>query len=330
MAKLNSRARYWIAALAIAGLFLYLSLRGVDWGQVGHTLSRANPLYIAATFVISSVTLLLRAIRWRILLRYTAPVTVATAFWATSAGYFGNSFLPARAGEMVRTVIISVRTGLSKTFVLTTALGERVSDAVTLVFISSIVLLTLSVRPGWFDRAAKPFAIVGLCGTACIAVLPRMESLWRVLLIQLPIPQELCEKIIRALEQILIGLRSFHDRVRLTQFAGLAAVIWMGDGAGTVVLMRALGLSISLPIAFLLITGFGLGSALPATPGYVGVYQFVAVSVLTPFGFAKGDAIAYSFLVQAIQLVFTAFWGLLGLSRQRGLNLTSSMERDAA
>ena len=37
----------------------------------------------------------------------------------------------------------------------------------------------------------------------------------------------------------------------------------------------------------------GLASALPSTPGYVGIYQFVAVSVLTPFGFSRTDAIAY-------------------------------------
>ena len=271
----------------------------------------------------SSFALLCRAVRWRVLLRVGADVTVPTAFWATSAGYFGNSFLPARAGELVRTFIISARTNLSKTFVLTTALAERMSDAVTLVIISSIVLLTLPVRPGWFAQAARPFAIAGLCGTACIAILPRTERIWLTLLERLPMPQALRSKLIGILEQILVGLRTFHHFGRLAQFIGLAAVIWFCDAAATVVLMRSLGLSISWPVAFLLITGFGLGSALPATPGYVGIYQFVAVSVLVPFGFTKADAIAYSFLTQALQYVFIGFWGLLALSRQRGLSLKS-------
>jgi uncharacterized membrane protein YbhN (UPF0104 family) len=62
----------------------------------------------------------------------------------------------------------------------------------------------------------------------------------------------------------------------------------------------------------------------------VGIYQFVAVSVLGPFGVAKADAIAYSFLVQAVQYAFTAFWGVLALSRQRGLSLKSIREQRAA
>jgi uncharacterized membrane protein YbhN (UPF0104 family) len=60
-----------------------------------------------------------------------------------------------------------------------------------------------------------------------------------------------------------------------------------------------------------------LGSALPSTPGYVGIYQFVAVTVLTPFGFSRTDAIAYILVVQAMMYVVIGFWGSLGLLRYR-------------
>lgn len=325
----KSRLLYWLVAFALAVFFLWLSLHKVSWPEIGRTLLHADLRLIALGVAISSFTLFVRALRWRVLLLSEAEVPVATAYWATCAGYFGNNFLPARAGELVRTLLISARTGLSKTFVLTTALSERLSDAITLVVVSSIVLLTLPVRPGWFNAAAKPFAIVGLCGAACIAVLPRTERLWELLLGRLPLPHAFRDKLIGILRQILVGLRAFHSTGRLTRFAALTAVIWFSDGLGTIVGMRALGLTISLPVAFLLITGFGLGSALPATPGYVGIYQFVAVSVLAPFGFAKADAIAYSFLAQAVQYVLTGFWGLIALSRQRGFSLKSIKEQSA-
>lgn len=330
MRKRNTRAFYWVLAFSIAGVLLYFSLRGVNWKEVGSTLSHANILYVVAGFALSSFALFCRAVRWRILLSAGAPVTVPDAFWATSAGYFGNNFLPARAGELIRTFIISARSGLTKTFVFTTALAERLSDAVALVIISSIVLLTLSERPGWFQHAAKPFAIIGLCGAFCIAVLPRMERTWEAVLERIPLPHAIREKARAILAQILVGLRSFHDAGRLARFATLTAVIWFSDAAGTMLVARSLGLSISLSVAFLLITGLGLGSALPATPGYVGIYQFVAVSVLTPFGFAKSDAIAYSFLMQALQYAFVTFYGLLAFSRQRGLRLRTMTEQNAA
>ena len=70
-------------------------------------------------------------------------------------------------------------------------------------------------------------------------------------------------------------------------------------------------------MAFLLIAGLGLGSALPSTPGYVGIYQFVTVTILTPFGFSRTDAIAYILVAQALGYAVIGFWGSLGFWRYR-------------
>lgn len=319
----KSKLVYWLIAFALAGILLYFSLRGIDWTGVWHTLTHANLGLVAVAAGIVTVSLFLRAVRWRVLLLAQGHVDVATAFWATSAGYFGNNFLPARAGELVRTMMVSSRCGLGRMFVLTTALSERLCDAITLVVISSIVLLTLPVRPGWFDHAARPFAILGLGGALSIAVLPRLEGLLRHLLGLLPVPDGLRDKLRYAMEQILVGIRSFHDPGRLFRFLGLTMIIWFGDGIATIVGMHSLGMSVSLPLALLLITGLGLGSALPSTPGYVGIYQFVAVSVLTPFGFSKTDAIAYILLAQALQYVVITVWGLIGFTQSRKVATSS-------
>jgi uncharacterized membrane protein YbhN (UPF0104 family) len=68
-------------------------------------------------------------------------------------------------------------------------------------------------------------------------------------------------------------------------------------------------------VALLLLAGMGLGSALPSTPGYVGIYQFVTVSILTPFGVSHDDALAYSFVSQALGYVVVLALGLPCLYR---------------
>ncbi|MGH9582450.1 MAG: lysylphosphatidylglycerol synthase transmembrane domain-containing protein, partial [Bryobacteraceae bacterium] len=261
----RSRALYSAFALALAAVLLYFSLRGIHWREVWTILAGADPRFILLGAAISTFSLLLRALRWRVLLRSRAPVDVGTAFWAMSACYFGNNFLPARAGELVRTFIVSRRTGLSKTFVLTTALSERLSDAIALVVIGSVVLLTLPVRPGWFAHAATPFAVVGLFGAAAIAVLPRLERLWKTLLSRIPVPEGMREKLLAILDHILTGIRTFHNAGRLSLFASLTICIWFSDALGTKAGMHALGFHCSLPLAFLLLAGLGLGSALPST-----------------------------------------------------------------
>src|SRR3954469_12860743 len=321
---------YWLIALVLAASLLYFSLRGIDWAEVWQIVSRANLWYVFLALLISTFSLFLRAYRWRILLQAQAPVPVSTAFWATSAGYFGNNFLPARAGELVRTMMVSSATGLSKTFVLTTALTERLADAIALVLISSIVLLTLPFRPGWFDNAARPFAILGFGGALAILIVPKLEKLWHAIVMRLPIPKAIGDKLAHTLTHVHVGLRAFHDWARLLGFLSLTVVIWFSDAVGTLIGMHALGMSTTLPVALLLITGLGLGSALPSTPGYVGIYQFVAVGVLVPFGFSKTNAIAYILLAQALQYVYITFLGLVAFARSRGVGFRSQTGRRQA
>ena len=307
---------FGVAAL-LAAVLLYYSLRGIEWRQVARIVTGAAPGLLALAAAMSTTTLFLRACRWRILLNAEGAVDVPTAFWATAAGYFGNNFLPARAGELVRTLMISSRHALETPYVLATALSERVADAVALVVVSALVLIVLPAQSGWLAGAARPFAILGLLGALAIAVLPLLGAVGRTAIERLPMLPALRPRLITTMDHALRGMRAFHDARRLSGFLGLTTLIWSIDALATVICGAALGFRIPIPVAFLLIAGLGLGSALPSTPGYVGIYQFVAVAVLTPFGFSRTDAIAYILVGQALGYVVIGFWGSLGLLRYR-------------
>ena len=313
----RARVLYLLLAVAIAAVLLYYSVRGIDWGQVGRTILHASPGLLAISAGMMTLTLFLRAFRWRILLAAEAPVGIATAFWATAAGLFGNNFLPARAGELVRTFMISRRTALTTPYVLATAISERIADALALAVMSALVLALLPDPPGWLAHAARPFAIAGFAGAAVIAALPFAGRRLTPLIARVPMPEALRGRLLHAFEEGLRGMRAFHDAGRLTAFLGLTAIIWSIDAVGTVVGASALGFTVPLPVAFLLIAGLGVASALPSTPGAIGIYQFVAVSILTPFGFSRTDAIAYILFAQALMYVVIGIWGAIGLMRYR-------------
>ena len=88
-----------------------------------------------------------------------------------------------------------------------------------------------------------------------------------------------------------------------------------------------------LVVKMLLVTGLflaGWGAArLAATvvpdAGVAG--QFVAVTMLEPFGVSKTNAIAYIFLFQAMNYAVVLFWGLLGIAaeRQRPASVSPAM-----
>jgi glycosyltransferase 2 family protein len=308
------------AAVVIAAVLLYVSLRGIDWSAVLRRVRGADGRLLALTAVIGVWTMFLRAWRWRILLNAEARVSVSAAFWATAACQFGNNLMPARAGELVRTYMIDAEYRLGKTYVLATAIAERIADAIVLVTIGALALLTMTSPPGWLAGAAKPFAFVGLAGAAAIAVLPLMGPALERAILATALPQKWRGRLVAAVEQGLRGFRAFHDVGRVAAFIALALVIWIFDAIGTVIAGAALGLTIRLPVAFLLMAGLGLGSSIPSTPGYVGIYQFVSVSILTPFGISREGAIAYILVSQAIMYVVIAVLGAMGLYRQRRLS----------
>jgi glycosyltransferase 2 family protein len=318
MIKTSRRAAlYWAAALMLAGVLLYYSLRGIDWSRVGSIISGADPALLAVSMVCSTASLLFRAIRWRILLTVDRKIGLWPVFCSNMAGYLGNNFLPARAGEVVRSTMISTQTGAPAAEVLTTALAERLMDVIVLVSWTPIVLWTMTDPPKWMAEAARPAAVIAAAGALALITLPFCGSLIERIIARLPLPEGLKTRLIQLVEHVLTGIRTFHDWGRFGRFVVFTAVIWSLDAFTSILVARALSLSLGIGAALLLLTGLGLGSALPSTPGYVGIYQFVAVGVLVPFGFSKGDALAYILVVQVLSYLVVLFWGLLGLYAYR-------------
>jgi uncharacterized protein (TIRG00374 family) len=295
------------AIVLAAGVLLYLSLRGIQWKSVVHTVASIRPAYAALALVIGIVPMLLRAARWRILLQANAPVSFKTAFWAVAAGYFGNNFLPARGGEVVRSYIVRERSQLGGSYIMATALSERVADAVALAVIGAIVLFFMPRASAWMTVVRGSFALIGVVGVSVLVGLPMLEK---------PISRMLrpWSRIQLIMQQFVLGVRSLHNLPRLLGFAALTAVIWWLDAAATSTLAHALSISMPISVAMLLIIALSLSSALPSTPGYVGVFQFVAVKVLPPFGISSSAAIAFIFVTQAFSYLVTGTLGVLAMT----------------
>jgi uncharacterized protein (TIRG00374 family) len=313
----KDRRRVWYGLLsaALAAGLLYYALRGVEWARVWTTIAHARWQYLAAACLTTCCSFFLRSLRWRILLNTDVHFDVPTVFAATMAGYLGNSFLPARAGEFVRSYIISRRSSLSKTYVLTTALSERMVDAIALVLASSVVLLGVNPKPAWMGDVSRTTAAAAGLGLLAIAIVPHTGDLVERWLRRIPMPTRLRDRLVEFAAQILLGLRTFHSPSRLAGFAFWTVVVWSLDCVTVMLGARALGLDLPFRVALLLLAGLGLGSALPSTPGYVGIYQFVTVSILTPFGVRHDDALAYSFVSQAMAYAVLLLLGLPALYR---------------
>jgi uncharacterized protein (TIRG00374 family) len=311
----NARGRWsLLAAVSLAAVLLYFAFRGVNWREILATVRQARPEFLALAACVGSASYFVRGLRWRILLSAEKPLARMTAFWATMTGYLGNNYLPARAGEVVRSVLVGRGAGLSQSFALATALTERMLDAITLVLIGLAAVMALPDLPDWLLSAVRVMGIVGLAGLVMVLAATRLESLLKRILLWL-LPGAWHARLVGLLERFLMGMRAFQHPGRALGFILFSMVIWLADALTATVVARAMSLTLSLPQAFLLLVALGLASAAPSTPGYMGIYQFVAATVLPPFGFSRSEALAYILVAQAITYGVVTVWGLLGLWR---------------
>lgn len=309
------RLRPLLLAFALAAVLLFFAFRGVDWGELLGSLSRAQPGPLALVWLCFSCSMVLRGLRWRLLLGAERWLPPQTIFFGIAVGYIGNGFLPARAGELLRTAMIARVSGLGVGYVLATALTERILDAVGLVMISLLVVATLENVAEWVLVTTRAMAFVGVVGLVGLLVLPRFEPLVVAVLERLPVSQFVRGRLIDLAGRFLMGLRAVRSPTRAAGFYGLTAAIWTIDAFAAVSCGAALGLSLGLREAMLLLAALGLSSAAPSTPGFIGIYQFVAVTLLPGFGFSQAEALAYILALQASIYLVIVPWGLLGLWR---------------
>jgi glycosyltransferase 2 family protein len=302
-----------VVSLVLAALFLYLALRRVDWNEMLGTLRQADLRLIAAAFIVFTLSCVVRALRWRVMLCAEKKLPVSMVFWAMMTGYLGNAYLPARAGELIRSVIVGQRGGISKSFSLATALTERIADAVILVAFSAAALSTMGVLPVELTRAIRAMAVVGIFGALLVFLAPHLGGFFHKIIDRLPVSPRMSESISRMTDSFLIGAGSLQNFTRLAQFLMFSVVLWSLDMLTGWIMANALGLSLSPLQVLVLLAALGIASSIPSTPGYVGVYQFVAVTVLVPFGLSHAQAIAYILAYQGLMYINITFWGVIGL-----------------
>jgi uncharacterized protein (TIRG00374 family) len=310
-------ARWWTALLAllVAGILLVLAFRGANWNEMWATAQRGNTAYLAIGCALLSSSGLLRGLRWRVLLSSERGLSAAAVFWATMVGYLGNALLPARAGEVIRSVLIGRHATISKSYVLATVLTERILDGLALLAIGSLGIAALPSVPAALLAASRTFLVVVVAGGLALLVLPSFRHVLPAWLARLPLKAQWRDRLGGMALEFLLGMRAFQHPRRALSFAALTASIWIEDSMLALVVARAFGLTLTVPQAVVFLASLGLSSAAPSTPGYLGIYQFVAVAVLVPFGFSQNEALVYILAFQMVSYVVVLTWGSLGLWR---------------
>jgi hypothetical protein len=288
----------------------------------------------------------LRAVRWRFLLEPICHVPLRRIIAVSFVGFAAIVFLPLRAGEAVRPLLIRRKGELSGWAATGTIAAERIIDGLclSLVLLAGLSFSTplsplpdhiggLPISPAIVPRAA--YGALALFGVAFLVM--GIFYAWRdwarrttELLIGVISPKGatwLADRVANVAD----GLE-FLPRLKYSVPFVLATVVyWLMNAGGAWLLAWGCGLTdMTFAQACVLIGVVALGILVPNAPGFFGAYQLSVYAALTlyfPAETVVGAGGAFVFLIYAAQVFVTLGGGAVGMLLDR-ITLHDTLEAE--
>ena len=298
--------------LAVALLAYFLSRANL--ADVGARLAHVRLDYFVLSVVWSIATIPIRSWRWQFLLRPVGRVRFGDSFSATCIGFAASTVLPARAGEVIRPVVLSRRAGVPFSGALASVAFERLMDLATvLAFVVAFVVRSRTAAAG-ADAVKHPELIVRLAvisaallavfaAAGAAAVLRRAQTVALVERVSSRLPAAARTRIRAASASFLDGLSIVRDGRNFAASVALSIALWASVYFQIFLLFRAFHANLSFWAAVIVCLFTLVGMLIP-TPGAIGGFQAMCSYALTFFyGTSIDTATAFALLYWAVAFI---------------------------
>jgi uncharacterized protein (TIRG00374 family) len=274
---------------AIALVVLLVVAVGDRIGETVTAISHANPLFLVAAVVVYYLTFPLRGFRWNFILRRSGE---RLPYWPTTEilflSWFVNCVVPAKLGDIYRAYLLKGNFGASISRTIGTIFIERIADI--------IVIFGLALAAGFwsFRGRNRPdvdtiFVFGFIVAFVLVMLVVALRFQGRRLTRFLPArAADLYERFHEGSTRALTA-RSIPLILLVT------GVIWLLEGMRLYFVIRALALpevGIGISSALFVALAGSLLTAVPLTPGGLGLVQAGVTGVLTLYGIAPQFGLA--------------------------------------
>jgi hypothetical protein len=309
---------FWAGLLISLGA-LFLAFRGLHWAEVGSALRDANYLLLLPAAVVMFFSLYFRAIRWGVLFHPRTDLRVGALMGTMNVGYSVNNILPLRVGELVRAYLIGDGERVSTAHALSTIVVERVLDVLTVVLML-VLLLPFVDMPAW---AATPALVAGV-GFLVLAVLLATLSLarqWALAIVDWcarRFPARYQGRLHEAAESVMEGFGVLSKPAVLARGVGWSFASWFASALMMFIVQQAFDLGLGFGAAPFVLATTSLAMLVPASPGYIGTFELVAIKGLeNVFDVSRSAAASYALAQHAFLYLAPLIIAAVYLWRER-------------
>jgi uncharacterized protein (TIRG00374 family) len=316
--------QFWLGVL-VSILFIWLALRGLHLDQFWDAVKQANYWWLLPGVAVYFVGVWVRAWRWHYLLGPIKRIPTRAMFPITTIGYMGNNIYPARAGEVLRAVILKRKEQVPVSASLATIIVERIFDGVVMlafVFVNLPELAKLTGESGFVGNIQQA-AVIGtgaflgaLAAFLLAAMFPQVMARVGLWGIEHFTPKRLHGKIIGIMNKFLDGLASLRSPFNVLMVFFTSVIIWLLETGKYWFVMHAFDFSVSF-FALMLMNGIvNLATTIPSAPGYIGTFDAPGIAVLSAYGVAQATAAGYTLVLHVALWLPITLLGAYYLARE--------------
>lgn len=309
-----------IIVLAIG--LAYWFARGIDWATVGAHWRKANIWLLIIGALLISSTLIMRAVRWIWFLKPISEASFRDALEATVIG-FACIFLLGRAGDVVRPLMLSLRTRIKASATIATILIERVFDMTAVGALFAVNLLFIELPPD------SPLSIEKLRLTGLLMLCAMVLGIGLLVLLRLRaqfvlgafeklfgwLPKKILGFCLGLLAHLADGLAVLLDMKALFATVGHTILIWGAIALSYWFVVRGFGLEFSAS-QIIFVLGAGLvGSLIPTPGGSAGAFHVAAQKGFMALDVEQNLAASIAIAVHFISFGSPFVWALFYLLR---------------
>ena len=330
---------FWVGVVISAG-FLWWALQKLNFADFWQAVSHADYWWILPGVAVYFVAVWARAWRWHYLLRPIKVIKTRVMFPITCIGYMGNNIYPARAGEVLRAVILKRREGVSISASLATIIVERIFDGVVMlafVFVNLAQLATLSkisIPIGSWNLTIQSITLwgsVAFFGALLLfllaAMFPKVSSRFFRWLINHILPVRIRESSSVIMDRFLDGLESLRTPGNILMVFLTSVIIWLLETVKYWFVMHAFGFHASFFTLMLMNGVVNLATTIPAAPGYIGTFDLPGIIILTASGIDRAIATAYTLVLHVALWVPITVLGAYFMTRE-GIKWSDSLRAE--
>ena len=316
----SHRLRLRLAAVLIATvLSLVVVLWGMDVGRSVDAMLAYDVVWIVPLLLVVTVVLVLRALRYQLLLDH--PMSLKEMLPIVAVSFLAISVVPLRMGELVRPYLLAEKHGVPFGAAMAAVVLERLFDMVALLILLGatglFVDLPESIVVGGLDLLAVGQSTLAISASVGFAgVLALAFAGGRIVPVVVAIAAAVSPGLADAIENLLMrfvdGLRVLVSNPGRTALAGLCTVGTWSLMLSTVWLsmMGMEGIAASVDLVLLNWSSAMMGTVLFPTPGFLGAFEAPSVVSLMVMGVEREVATAYSLGLHALLLGHSIVIGL--------------------